>query len=373
MAESPVSPLSSLASDDFTPEPHNEEHDHLDTPTTAMPPYKRLKTGPVYDHHVSSPPAIEDDISSDTSDDIPAEAQSTSQAQDEESHPQITVCRWEGCSAGDLGNMDSLVQHIHDDHIGSRQKKYACEWDPCPRKGMPHASGYALRAHMRSHTREKPFYCALPECDRSFTRSDALAKHMRTVHETEALRPSDPVPKHHLNPPKIQRLKLILSSKPPENNSGEEVDAEFDDSATVITSTDVDGAASITHTTNGYDPYPTDLQFTEEENAMSPKELFRLLRRQVHWAEEEHQELETEVAALEEKRKKEWLQKELLLLNTIESEIEWNTRRKAAKKGMTPLPAIEHDKLQLLPKPRMPYTGEPWFRLGEDEPVNHNH
>jgi hypothetical protein len=35
------------------------------------------------------------------------------------------------------------------------------------------------------------------ECDRSFTRSDALTKYMRTVHETEALRPSDPVPKSH--------------------------------------------------------------------------------------------------------------------------------------------------------------------------------
>lgn len=63
---------------------------------------------------------------------------------------------------GDLGDMDALVEHIHKDHIGARQKKYACEWEDCNRKGMPHASGYALRAHMRSHTREKPFYCALP-------------------------------------------------------------------------------------------------------------------------------------------------------------------------------------------------------------------
>jgi uncharacterized Zn-finger protein len=58
--------------------------------------------------------------------------------------------------------MDNLVEHLHDDHIGTRQKKYSCEWSDCTRKGIPHASGYALRAHMRSHTREKPFYCTLP-------------------------------------------------------------------------------------------------------------------------------------------------------------------------------------------------------------------
>jgi hypothetical protein len=58
--------------------------------------------------------------------------------------------------------MDRLVEHIHNDHIESRQKKYTCEWVGCPRKSMPHASGYALKAHMRSHTREKPFYCYLP-------------------------------------------------------------------------------------------------------------------------------------------------------------------------------------------------------------------
>lgn len=75
---------------------------------------------------------------------------------------QVSICRWEDCDAGDQGNMDVLVKHLHEEHIHARQKKYSCEWIDCTRKGHPHASGYALRAHMRSHTREKPFYCTLP-------------------------------------------------------------------------------------------------------------------------------------------------------------------------------------------------------------------
>ncbi|KAL9709079.1 hypothetical protein Ac2012v2_007892 [Leucoagaricus gongylophorus] len=35
------------------------------------------------------------------------------------------------------------------------------------------------------HTGEKPFTCSKPECDKSFTRSDALAKHMRLQHNVD--------------------------------------------------------------------------------------------------------------------------------------------------------------------------------------------
>lgn len=129
----------------------------------AQPPAKRQK---LEEGSVHATPASHDfdalSISSDTSGDVPQSPSIARAFDEEEVHEQVTICAWEGCKAGDLGNMDRLVEHIHNDHIEGRQKKYTCEWEDCSRKSMPHASGYALRAHVRSHTREKPFYCALP-------------------------------------------------------------------------------------------------------------------------------------------------------------------------------------------------------------------
>ena len=181
MADSPGSSLSSHASSEFADDikPSDERESSLEPlpeqdDTHLMPPSKRQRTG---QHSFRSSPAPFDqpdqqdtedlgDISSDTSGSIPASPSGDRWAQpgDEEyTNPeQVTSCKWLACAAGDLGNMDNLVRHIHVDHIGNRQKRYACEWEGCVRAGLNHASGYALRAHMRSHTREKPFFCALP-------------------------------------------------------------------------------------------------------------------------------------------------------------------------------------------------------------------
>lgn len=177
--DSPGSPLSSIASDEIS----DREDAIPSSANTNMPPSKRRRTGlapqdgnttPVsityQDQEDLQPPASPStSISSDTSGEIPNSPTTlallgNSQEEDYsgQGSDQVTVCRWEGCDAGDLGNMDDLVGHIHNEHIGSRQKKYSCEWADCNRKGQTHASGYALRAHMRSHTREKPFYCSLP-------------------------------------------------------------------------------------------------------------------------------------------------------------------------------------------------------------------
>ncbi|KAK4116270.1 hypothetical protein N656DRAFT_234776 [Canariomyces notabilis] len=318
------SPLSSISS---------SEDEYPDEATEAMddePPAKRQKTIPrsttpsaVVNEPDADPDPLEDmsDVSSDTDGDVPSSPLNARQDEDD-FQEQITVCEWEGCKAADMGNMDKLVEHIHNDHIESRQKRYTCEWVSCARKGIPHASGYALKAHMRSHTREKPFYCYLPECDRAFTRSDALAKHMRTVHETEALRPSDPVPKSMQSGAaggKSSKLRIVI--KTPQSHAAGQDDATDD--------------ASIGDSEAGdmFTPLTEDQGFTAKELNMPLERLMKLCRLQVKWAEEEGEILRAECQQWEEEYKRQWLEKEVLLEQVIRSEDEWHRRRQAVLSG----------------------------------------
>ena len=154
------------------------------------------------------------------------------------------------------------------------------------------------------------------ECDRSFTRSDALAKHMRTVHETEALRPSDPIPKHHgpgtpgpatTSSNKLPRLKLKLShpSKDGAHNGNNDRDADIEDAEAL--------------------PIPEfgpDLGFDEHELSLTPQQLYRVLRRQIHWAEQETDQIKREwEEVLEPLRKETWKEKESILEDVINAEI----------------------------------------------------
>ncbi|KAJ9644207.1 uncharacterized protein PV06_05190 [Exophiala oligosperma] len=311
-----------------------------------MPPNKRRKTGTAsYDHatpqsgSTANPPrSPTGSISSDSSGSVPtspsfahlgpthplstayAAAQANPENPELADYVQVTRCLWDNCEDREQGNMDNLVAHINDVHIIPRQKKYYCEWDGCARKGQPHTSAYALKAHMRSHTKEKPFMCALPECDRSFTRSDALAKHMRTVHETEALRPSDPVPRGHTggisnggaSSLPLKRIKLTMGGKsngdkkalligdlpplPIMSRAGadmEDVDmADADGNGELAGAIDMDNFPFVLPVPPEY--YPTDVyeMMDEYERSLPPSQYYRLLRRQIQWAEEEGKELQ---------------------------------------------------------------------------------
>ena len=174
MADSPDSSLTSIPSDDDNIEDLKIEDrsasvdtypDHeADAPMERPKKKRRTARGEeAILEEPREPSPLDTDVSSDTDGSVPG-SPALGVHQDEEAMgaEQITFCKWEGCDAGDLKNMDNLVQHIHDSHIGAKRQRYSCEWGDCARKGTAHASGYALRAHMRSHTREKPFYCLLP-------------------------------------------------------------------------------------------------------------------------------------------------------------------------------------------------------------------
>lgn len=147
---------------------------------------------------------------------------------------------------------------------------------------------------------------------------------MRTVHETESLRPSDPVPKHQNpalsilggnTPPasKLQRIKLKLSQPPKD-----ELDSTFgdDDGAIAATTTGYDDLEEIE--TPGFGP---ELGFDEHELSLRPHDLYRLLRRQIHWAEKESAALRDEWEQIVPKRKRAWHEKEAALENLLDAEV----------------------------------------------------
>lgn len=141
---------------------------------------------------------------------------------------------------------------------------------------------------------------------------------MRTVHETEALRPSDPIPKsmHGASGGK-GKLKIII--KTPQSQS-------LDD--------------ALDEPVNGEDPHAEfytvlskDL-FTTEELTYPTDKLYRKCYWEAKWAEEIGESLKKECQEWEEVYHKEWLEKEALVAQVIESEIDWHTRRQAILSGV---------------------------------------
>lgn len=154
---------------------------------------------------------------------------------------------------------------------------------------------------------------------------------MRTVHETEALRPSDPVPKSmQAGPAGRGKLKIIIKTPQSQTNGqdGGEDSVNGDDSAECFTAL-------------------TSEVFSTEELDMPVEKLYRKCYWESKWAGEVGDALKKECKEWEDAYYKEWLEKETILSQVIASEVGWDERRRAILSGSADVQApaaLEGDK-----------------------------
>ncbi|KAI9319953.1 hypothetical protein BX666DRAFT_1811826, partial [Dichotomocladium elegans] len=77
-------------------------------------------------------------------------------------------------------NMQKLITHIGDNHVGSGKPTYRCEWQGCPRNQKPFTKRHKMYNHLRTHTGERPFVCPKQGCAKRFSRPDSLTTHIKT-------------------------------------------------------------------------------------------------------------------------------------------------------------------------------------------------
>lgn len=91
-----------------------------------------------------------------------------------------SFCRWSSCSVK-FDSIQELVDHVNNLHLSSPSSDNICFWEGCDRFNQPFHNRTSLNAHIRRHTGERPFICN--QCQKSFSRSDALAKHVKSHSE----------------------------------------------------------------------------------------------------------------------------------------------------------------------------------------------
>ncbi|PIC21149.1 hypothetical protein B9Z55_026097 [Caenorhabditis nigoni] len=86
------------------------------------------------------------------------------------------VCKWNRCGLSFTNELE-FFEHV-DSHLFNKETYFkVCLWEGCSCVKIDNRD--TIRFHIRYHTKEKPFRCEEPGCDRRFPRRCYLYSHMR--------------------------------------------------------------------------------------------------------------------------------------------------------------------------------------------------
>lgn len=203
---------------------------------------------------------------------------------------------------------------------------------------------------------------------------------MRTVHEPEPPRPSaaHPIDPATGLPKKGPKIRLMNGgSKSAGSNSGaggsggdttrdahlDPSDPAYDPSPASDNIKYIPANHPVTGQAGFMITYPPDINFTQFESEIPADQLMRLLRRQIHWATQEGEDLKADIEQLEALRRNEWLKKEVLLEGTMENELAVAEDQDMVEDGL-----LEEMTRDVEPAKGFRWTKTPWWKKANGLP-----